>query len=87
MDKLIDATNLINCLHIMSTKNDSTVWEQCIEIVNSLPDEQKHGHWIAKWNQYDKDGYVIRTIGRCSCCNQSSDVLDYCGNCGAKMIE
>lgn len=85
MTKLIDANNLIDCLQIMSTKNDSTVWEQCIEIVNSLPDEHKHGYWVTTWNRYDKDGYVIQTIGRCSCCNQYSDVLDYCGNCGAKM--
>lgn len=45
----------------------------------------KHGYWVTKWNRYDKDGYVIQTRGRCSCCNQSSDVSDYCGNCGAKM--
>ena len=69
--------------------NGELSYEEGVELLNPLFDVEpvRHGHWIAKWNQYDKDGYVIRTIGRCSCCNQSSDVLDYCGNCGAKMDE
>lgn len=92
MDKLIDANNLINCLQIMSTKNDSKVWEQCIEIVNSLPDEQRYGRWIYKKNM----GYF------CSACIESGlsptnaddncgysldGTMKYCWNCGAKMIE
>ncbi len=88
--KLIGANNLITCLQIMSTKNDSTVWEQCIEIVNSLPDEQKHGKWI----RIDGKDYW-----KCSCCkeenayayalNDDSLILQdkYCPNCGAKMDE
>lgn len=75
--KTVDAGNLINCLQIMSTKNDSTVWEQCIEIVNSLPDEQKHGHW-----EDCSNGWM------CSVCNRdSSRDTDYCPHCGAKMDE
>jgi len=46
----------------------------------------RHGYWFTTWDEYDKDGYVIRTRGICSCCNQYSNVSDYCGNCGAKMI-
>ena len=62
-------------------------YEEAANLVQPFTDAEpvKHGYWVTKWNQYDKDGYVIRTIGRCSCCNQYSDVLDYCGNCGAKM--
>lgn len=36
----IDADTLIHALMIMSEKNDSSVWGQCIEIVQSLPTEE-----------------------------------------------
>lgn len=36
----IDADALIHALIIMSEKNDSPVWGQCIEIVRSLPTEE-----------------------------------------------
>ena len=81
MSKLIDANNLITCLKIMSTKNDSTVWGQCIEIVNSLPDEQKHGHWV-------KPKGSLWDIGTCSVCGEFSvegEKALYCPHCGAKM--
>ena len=57
------------------------------DFLNADAEPVRHGHWVTKWNQYDNEGYPIRTKGRCSCCNQSSDVSDYCGNCGAKMDE
>ena len=67
------------CLSI----NDVVNWLKLATTVDAEP--VRHGYWVFKWNQYDKDGYIIRTRGECSCCNQYSDVLDYCGNCGAKM--
>lgn len=85
MDKLIAVNNLINCLQIMSTKNDSTVWEQCIEIINSLPDEQKHGHWEKLYNK----NYKCSVCGAWYETDEEEEILDfdYCPRCGAKMDE
>ena len=64
----------------MSTKNDSTVWEQCISIVESLPNEEKHGYWI----ENDNGTYS------CSECqswipNEQHYYAKYCLFCGARM--
>ena len=97
MSRLIDADELIRKIQEKEGEPDyqheGESWSVGLimaeEIVNSTPtvdaEPVRHGHWVTQWNRYDKDGYVIQTIGRCSCCNQYSDVLDYCGNCGAKM--
>lgn len=84
MDKLISANNLINCLRIMSTKNDSTVWEQCIEIVNSLPDEQKHGYWVEHKCAEEFRGALISNY-ECSNCHWFVRFSSYyCPYCGAE---
>ena len=68
------------------TIGDAIDWwsdEGCPPSVDAEP--VRHGYWFNKWFEYDEDGYVMRTRGRCSCCDQYSDVSYYCGNCGAKM--
>lgn len=89
MTKLVNANNLINCLQIMSTKNDSKVWEQCIEIVNSLPNEQKYGKWVIEEYKNSIDGSVYKKY-RCSECSCPTAMFirsPYCSNCGARMSE
>ena len=90
MSRLIDADELVKRARPIENFPKGTM-VVVLGVVKSLPtidaEPIKHGHWVTTWNRYDKDGYVIQTRGRCSCCNQSSDVLDYCGNCGARMDE
>ncbi len=85
MSKLICADSLIDALKIMSTKNDSVVWEQCISIVESLPNEEKHGHWEDKYNDGDWHCSVCGAIVEKD--EQNRHNWNRCYHCGAKMDE
>ena len=82
---LIDAEKL--CEYASNQVSGSVSANDIMRFPRVDAEPVKHGYWVTTWNRYDKDGYVIQTRGRCSCCNQYSEVSDYCGNCGARMDE
>lgn len=56
----------------------------CIHEAETV-DTERHGHW--EYNP--KDAFeVMYELPKCSVCgHESSDALNYCSNCGAKMDE
>lgn len=68
-------------------------WNDAVEIIEKLPNAERHGHWIESEDNLDSDFQLFDMSdlkgGKCSECGYEvgSDIYvwNYCPNCGADM--
>lgn len=88
MPRLIDADRIVYSWTIDNDgeEHDGVTLQSIIDKLPTVDAEPvRHGHWI--FNPKDAIEMMF-TLPKCSeCGHESSDALNYCPNCGAKMQE
>ena len=83
----------IEKLELMRQKVDEETYRALILAIKALEQEQKSGEWI-RWYEVVEHEKSTEHIPHCKCsvCNREQDphsakFINFCPNCGARMIE
>ena len=84
MDDLISRQAAIDEIKEIYEWHDNVTKERIIEHFERLPSAERRGRWIDI--EHAPNGLLYAT---CSACGkrQTIESVNYCGNCGAKMVE